>query len=115
MPAELDGLDVVLRGGEKLRMRSTCPEDEPALAAMLERLSLRSRWFRFFSGAGNMHHAAHAAVAGDGVRGLVALAGDPEEVVGHALWAQERPGVAEVAFEVADSWQGQGIGRGNQG
>jgi acyl-CoA synthetase (NDP forming)/GNAT superfamily N-acetyltransferase len=110
VPAELDGLDVVLRDGGKLRIRSICPQDEPALAAMLERLSPRSRWFRFFSGAADMHQAARAAVADDGVDGLVALAGDPEEVVGHALWVRERADAAEVAFEVADRWQGHGIG-----
>jgi acyl-CoA synthetase (NDP forming)/GNAT superfamily N-acetyltransferase len=110
VPAELDGLDVVLRDGGKLRMRPIRPEDEPALGAMLERLSSRSRWFRFFSGAADMQQAAHAAVAGDGVGGLVALAGDPEEVVGHALWVRDGADTAEVAFEVADRWQGHGIG-----
>jgi acyl-CoA synthetase (NDP forming)/RimJ/RimL family protein N-acetyltransferase len=109
-PAELDGLDVVLRDGGKLRVRSICRDDEPALGAMLERLSPRSRWFRFFSGAADMHEAAHAAVAGEGVSGLVALAGDPEEVVGHALWVRDGADTAEVAFEVADGWQGHGIG-----
>ena len=42
-------------------------------------------------------------------RGLVAVAGDPEHIVAHAAYMRETPGRAEVAFVVADEWQGRGI------
>ena len=42
--------------------------------------------------------------------GIVAVAGDPELIVGHALFARDGERPPEVAFEVADEWQGRGLG-----
>ena len=42
-------------------------------------------------------------------RGLIAVAGEPERIVAHAAYIRETPDRAEVAFEVADDWQGRGI------
>ena len=42
--------------------------------------------------------------------GLVALHGSPERVVGHGFYAAITPGRAEVALEVADEFQGRGLG-----
>ena len=74
---------------------------------MLDGLSQHSRLLRFFTGGANLREAAALAATAPGV---VALAGDPEHVVGHALYVRDRPGSAEVAFEVAQSWHGRGVG-----
>jgi acyl-CoA synthetase (NDP forming)/GNAT superfamily N-acetyltransferase len=101
------GGDALLADGTTVRVRPVVPADGPELAQLLDGLSYRSRWFRFFSGATDVDAAARLAAKTPGV---VALAGDPERAVGHALLAPDGKGGAEVAFEVADAWQGRGIG-----
>jgi len=102
--------DAVLRDGAAVRMRSVMASDEPALAALFDGLSMRSRWLRFFSGATDLRAAAHDAVAQRGTGGVVAFAGEPRTIVAHALYAREGEHRAEVAFEVDDAWQGRGLG-----
>jgi GNAT superfamily N-acetyltransferase len=51
---------------------------------------------------------AHLMGHGGG-RSLVAVAGG--EIVGHALYAEETGGEAEVALVVEDGWQSGGIGK----
>ena len=75
-------------------------------------LSVESRWLRFFSAGADLHRAASymAALEPERGRGLVAVAGEPERIVAHAAYIREQdPQRAEVAFEVADDWQGRGI------
>jgi acyl-CoA synthetase (NDP forming)/RimJ/RimL family protein N-acetyltransferase len=108
--AEAPPTDGVLRDGSLVQFRPVRLEDEARIAALLAGLSLRSRWFRFFSGATDLEAAAHAAVVGQRMHGLLALAGEPPVAVGHALYVEEGNGRAEVAFEVADAWQGRGVG-----
>jgi len=105
-----DVVDVALRDGELVRLRPVARGDEPALRDLLARMSERSLWLRFFSGAVDIDDAAELAARGAGARGVVAVADDPERVVGHALCVDDGPGRAEVAFEVADDWQGRGLG-----
>jgi acyl-CoA synthetase (NDP forming)/L-amino acid N-acyltransferase YncA len=99
--------DGVLPDGTTVRMRPVGPADAPELGRLLEGLSDRSRWLRFLSASPNIAAAARLAATTPGV---VAVAGDPGHVVGHALYAPEAPRRAEVAFEVADEWQGRGVG-----
>jgi acyl-CoA synthetase (NDP forming)/GNAT superfamily N-acetyltransferase len=105
-----DVVDVALRDGGLVRLRPVARGDEPALRDLLGRMSQRSLWLRFFSGAVDIDDAAELAVRGTGARGVVAVADEPERVVGHALCVDDGPGRAEVAFEVADDWQGRGLG-----
>src|SRR5688500_10392662 len=100
--------DAVLLDGTTVAVRPVAPGDEAGLARLLDGLSERSRWLRFFSGAADLTGAARLAAT---MPGLVAEAGDPAEIVGHVLYAPEGRGRAEVAFEVADAWHGRGIGR----
>jgi acyl-CoA synthetase (NDP forming)/RimJ/RimL family protein N-acetyltransferase len=102
--------DAVLVDGATIGVRPVRADDEPALAALLEGLLVRSRWLRFFSGATDVRAAARQAASGPGVGGVVAVAGESGDLVGHALYVRDGAHRAEVAFEVADAWQGRGVG-----
>ena len=106
--------DVVLRDGSTVHVRPVRPEDEPALTRFLQGLSARSRWLRFFSGAPNIEQAVRWATEVDYDRryGLVALAGLDGAVIGHAAYEREpgQPERAEAALEIADAYQGRGLG-----
>jgi acetyl coenzyme A synthetase (ADP forming)-like protein len=105
-PAAVPETDVVLRDGSILHVRPTTAEDAPGLRAFLTSLSERSRWFRYFSAGVNLDHAAHEAAAPDGLS-LIAVHGPDDTIVGHGTYVGRGP--AEVAFAVADAWQGHGI------
>jgi acyl-CoA synthetase (NDP forming)/GNAT superfamily N-acetyltransferase len=107
--------DVILRDGETLRLRAPGADAAPGLRLFLEGLSEHSRYLRF--------HGIRVPSAG-----LVAPFLDPdwkergslvgtmrtddeERIVALASWARLRdPRSAEVAFAVADDFQGRGIG-----
>jgi len=99
-----------IRDGSAIEIRPVVPGDREAIEDLLSHLSLQSRIFRFFSGGASTRVAARAAVAVDqrGSYGIVALVDD--EIVGHAMYALRRPDSVEVGLEVADEWQGHGIG-----
>ena len=106
--------DVVLRDGSTVHLRPIRPDDEERLLAFLRTLSRDSRALRFFSATGDFFLTAEAKreVAVDYVRtlGLVATTGPEERIVGHALYAALDGDRAEVAFAVADDYQGRGVG-----
>ena len=58
MPLLAPTVDVALRDGSTVRVRPMVAEDEPALRAFLDELSVESRWLRFFSGGADVHRAA---------------------------------------------------------
>ncbi len=108
-PGDWEG-DVVLADGATVHMRAMRLGDEARLAEMYERLSADSVYYRFFSpvprttattlemnGLGNEGHVARVALLSDEI-----MAAARYDVVG--------PGVAEVAFVVADEHQGRGVG-----
>lgn len=103
---------VELRDGSTMRVRPVCAEDLGALTTFLQELSPDARRYRFF-GAVDAEAAGRAMAASDGPadHGLIALTGVPERVIGHAQYVR-RPGTpeAEVAFAVADAFQGRGLG-----
>jgi acyl-CoA synthetase (NDP forming)/GNAT superfamily N-acetyltransferase len=98
--------DVVLADGRTVGVRAVEAADEPGLRALLDGLSAGSRALRFFSAATDVAAASRFAA---GSAGVVAVAGDPQQIVGHALWVSEGAGRAEIAFEVADAWHGRGV------
>src|SRR6187549_3710646 len=104
-------VDVPLRDGTSLHVRPVRREDEEALLAFLEALSAQSRVFRYFSGGSNIPSAAEAAADVDYADryGIVAVAGDGSTIVAHSMYVRTGPQEAEVAFEVADALQGEGI------
>ena len=103
---------VVLRDGSTVTVRPVTRDDAPLVQRLLESLSPESRVFRFFSGGGDMPTMAGrlAAVTADDGFGLLALRGPDQEPVAHAMYAPTGSGRAEVAFAVADRYQGLGLG-----
>ncbi len=76
----------------------------------LESVSPDSIWFRFF-GTPSMKWATSWSVNIDysGRFGLVVETGNPSVIVAHAAYVRIDYRRAEVAFLVADAWQGRGI------
>jgi RimJ/RimL family protein N-acetyltransferase len=98
-----------------LELRAIGPGDRERVAAMHARLSLESRVRRFFTAKPRLtareltfltdvDHRRHEALA--------AVDRRDGSIVGTARYVQEhgRPGVADVAIEVVDELQNQGIG-----
>lgn len=110
-PTHLD-VDAVLRDGSTVHIRPVRPDDRGALAGFLEALSEQSRTFRFFSPVRDLAWAARSFTDVDyhDRHGLLALRGDPEQIVGHGLYSRLDADRAEVAFAVADELQGMGLG-----
>src|SRR5919108_2987844 len=102
--------DVPLRDGSTVHLRPVRPEDYEAVHEFLRGLSDTSRWFRFFSGSANLEQAARWASEVDYRRryGLVATAG--AQIMAHAGYQLTDGDRAEVAFAVADRFQGRGLG-----
>jgi acetyl coenzyme A synthetase (ADP forming)-like protein len=104
--------DVALRDGATVHIRPVRPDDEARLLGLFRSLSDQSRVFRFFSYGVNLPAEAAREAQVDYVRsfGLLALAGPAEQVAGHAYYVAGEPDCAEVAFAVADAFQGRGLG-----
>ena len=111
LPAQDDG-DVVLRDGSTVRVRVMRPADEAGLCALLTSLSEESRWLRFYclQNSAGLAAEAHREVNLDHTFGLVACSGKEERVVGHAFYAVVADKRAEVAFTIANDFQGRGLG-----
>lgn len=101
---------VALRDGTLVTIREVTAGDEQALEEFLSDLCLEARRMRFFSAAVDIATAAHWAVepSQPGL-GLIAQTADAR-VAGHAAYVELGDGLAEVAVEVADAMQGQGLG-----
>jgi RimJ/RimL family protein N-acetyltransferase len=104
------GADVALRNGSTLCVRPLAAEEAPAIRAFLGGLSLESIGFRFF-GSVDLEWAASWAMDVDSADryALVASTGPDHAIVAHAAYIRTGKDRAEVAFAVADAWQGQGI------
>lgn len=112
--------DVVLRDGSTTHVRPIRPEDADALQRFQMAQSERSTYLRFFAALQRIpDRLLTQLVTVDHVRrtALVAVrpgTEHPEDIVGVARYdvTDDRPGrrTAEVAFNIADALQGQGLG-----
>ena len=104
--------DVVLRDGSTVRIRVMRSSDEPGLRSLLTALSEESRWLRFYSlqNSSALAAEAHREANLEHAFGLVACSGDEERVVGHAFYVAITDNRAEVAFTIANDFQGRGLG-----
>lgn len=104
--------DVVLRDGSTVRIRVMTPDDEAGLRALLQSLSENSRWLRFYSLSSNSALAAeaHREATLDHTFALVACSGAEQRIVGQAFYVRFEGQRAEVAFTIANDFQGRGLG-----
>ncbi|MCM3900927.1 MAG: GNAT family N-acetyltransferase [Pyrinomonadaceae bacterium] len=105
--------DVVLRDGSTVRVQVMRPDDEQRLFSLFKSLSEDSRWLRFLSLGKEsvLAEEAHRESAVDYCRtfGLIVI-GPEERIVGHAFYTSLSEDHAEVAFAIADDYQGRGLG-----
>jgi acyl-CoA synthetase (NDP forming)/GNAT superfamily N-acetyltransferase len=101
--------DVLLRDGMTLRLQAPTPADYEDIKAFYDDLSPDSRFLRFH-GFGRTDILARADAEASGVDRLALIARHDGRVVAAACYVGLRePGVAEVAFAVADDDQRRGI------
>jgi len=108
-------VDVILRDGSTLRLRPPARTDAEALLRFFRDLSDRSLYLRFHGHPSLDAHLVEPVLEPDWTdRGslLGAVAEDGEEqIVAVANYVRLRdPVAAEVAFAVADTYQGRGVG-----
>src|ERR1035438_2676902 len=102
--------DVLLRDGSTLRLQAPTPVDYEDIKAFYDGLSQESRYFRFH-GFGRTDTVARADAEASGVDRLALIGRHDGRVVAVTGYDGLRePGVAEVAFAVADDDQRRGIG-----
>ena len=104
---------LILRDGSRIHMRPIRADDSERLQAFHAGLSSETIVFRFFhfipqlaqEAADRFTHVDYA-----NRMALVATIGGPDEqIVGVVRYERIGPSTAEVAFVVADAWQGHGI------
>ena len=102
--------DIVLRDGSTLHVRPVRAQDAAAIRAFLDSLSPEAITFRFF-GTPNLDWVTSWSVDVDYTDryALVAETGSPARIVAHAAYIRTDGESAEVAFLVADEFQGHGI------
>lgn len=106
-------LAIVLRDGGGAQVRPIRPEDGDLVRDFFERLGPESRYYRFFRVKNNLEDSeiAHFTnVDYDDRMALIALEDGQMIGVGRYDRDPDQVGVAEVAFAVADSQQGRGLG-----
>jgi acetyl coenzyme A synthetase (ADP forming)-like protein len=104
--------DVVLRDGSTLALRRAGPADAGTILEFVSGLSDRSYYQRFFGASKlTLAGARHLAIETPGM-GVSFLGECGGRVVALAGYFKERPDAdrAEVAFAIADTLQGKGIG-----
>ncbi len=114
--ASFDIRDVILRHGGTLRLRPPVAADSDAVLAFFAGLSEQSVYRRFHGFPALRRETVEPFLDPDwndrgSLLGMMSAGGDNEEVVALANYVRLRnPSCAEVAFTVADSLQGQGVG-----
>ena len=109
MPIVATESDIALRDGSTVHVRPVGPEDVERILCFLGELSDEARSFRFFTGAADLGQMARLFTETRGGTSLLAVTADDGHVVGHGQYFPDGTGGAEVAFAVADHWQGRGI------
>lgn len=106
-------VDVLLADGQTVRIRPIRPADADELQAFHAGLSAESRFLRFFTPLPRLTPEMVTRFTNvDGVDRVALVAEDGEHIVGVGRYDRNPndPSEAEVAFTVADAWQGRGLG-----
>jgi GNAT superfamily N-acetyltransferase len=94
-----------------IRMRELGPDEFDVLDTVFAGLSQESRFTRFHAGIPFLTPAVRRALAAvDGCRHIAVAAFACGEPIGIARLVGTRGGPADLAVEVVDDWQGNGIG-----
>ena len=106
---------MALRDGAVVRLRPIVPADAPRLVALYDRLSLDTRYHRFFSAMRRLPTDWAKFLATVDYRTRLALVAespdDPDALIAVARYEPAgAPDTAEVAFVVQDGWQDRGLG-----
>jgi acetyl coenzyme A synthetase (ADP forming)-like protein len=109
MPIVAAESDIALRDGSTVHVRPVCPEDVDRIECFLGELSDEARTSRFFTAATDLAQMARLFTDTRGGTSLIAVTSNDGQVVGHGQYFPDGEGGAEVAFAVADHWQGRGI------
>jgi acetate---CoA ligase (ADP-forming) len=109
MPIVAAESDIALRDGSTVHVQPARPEDVERIESFLGALSDEARSFRFFSGATDLGQMARLFTETSRGTSLLAVTSDDGQVVGHGQYFPDGTGGAEIAFAVADHWQGRGI------
>ncbi len=100
--------DVLLTDGSTLRLRAATPDDHEDIVAFYDGLSPESRYLRFH-GFGRTDLAAKALIEASGEDRVGLIGHQGGRIVAAAQYDVLRePGVAEVAFAVADDFRRRG-------
>lgn len=104
--------EVLLSDGGSAQLRSVRAEDAPRIAAFHRTLSLETIHFRYFSGLAVLPPLILRRFSQpDLAREIVIVAEVGSELIALAsAHSKASPDTAEVAFVVADAWQGRGLG-----
>ena len=106
-----DAVDVVLRDGGTVHLRSARREDRAAIVEFYQHLSPESRYFRFF-GKPRVDDIVDDVMRAVDSQDATTLVGEIERriiAIGQ-FFATSTPEQAEVAFAISDAHQGRGIG-----
>jgi GNAT superfamily N-acetyltransferase len=94
-----------------IEIRALGRADRSAFARFFERLSMDSRYLRFFAPMPKLpERTLDLMVAADGRRHGALAAWQGEELIGEARYVAFADDSAEVAVAVRDDWQRRGIG-----
>lgn len=96
-----------------MEVRALEPADIDQLALLFDRLSLKSRYLRFMAPIPSVSPSVLRHLAAiDHLRHEAVGAFDGDELVGsaHYFRSTEHPDAAEIAIEVADTYQQRGLG-----
>ncbi len=109
MPIVAAESDIALRDGSTVHVQPARPEDVERIESFLGALSDEARSFRFFSAATDLGQMARLFTETSRGASLLAVTSDDGQVVGHGQYFPDGTGGAEIAFAVANHWQGRGI------
>jgi acetate---CoA ligase (ADP-forming) len=103
--------DVVLRDGSTMRLHPPAQEDADALLAFFQELSERSLYLRFHGRPSINEHLVGPVLDPDWLERGALVGTSEDRIVAVANYVRLRDAqAAEVAFAVADEFQGRGIG-----
>ncbi len=103
--------DTILRDGASIRIRDAVGADAAGLETFLQGLDAESRWLRFASKGTDLAARAHlwAVPERPDDCSLVAETGIDGRIIGNGSYDRVGSDTAEVAFVVADEFQGRGV------